>query len=135
MYERMLDKEIKPTVDELVEYCGKNGELFLKLNNWLTSIYKTEQSIVFPYGNNYGWSIAHRKKNKLICNIFAEENAFTVMLRLSNKQFDDVYEQLQSYAQDYIDNKYPCGSGGWIHYRVINKEQLKDIQTLLVAKF
>ena len=82
----------------------------------------TEQKIVFPYGNSYGWGIAHRKKNKLICNVFAENNAFTVMVRLSGRQFASVYDQLQEYAQKHIDDKYACGDGGWIHYRVSSKE-------------
>lgn len=33
-----------------------------------------------------------------------------------------------------IDAKYPCGSGGWIHYRITNKEHLDDIMKLLELK-
>lgn len=28
----------------------------------------TEQKVVFPYGNKYGWGIGHYKKKKLMCN-------------------------------------------------------------------
>ena len=93
-----------------------------------------EQKIAFPYGNKYGWGIAHKKKNKLICNIFAEDNAFTVMMRLSDQQYNTVYGELQKYAQEHIDNKYPCGDGGWIHYRVTCGEHFDDIKTLLSVK-
>lgn len=134
MYERMLDKKTVPTVEEMTAYCGRNGELFTALNSWLTSTYETEQKIVFPYGNSYGWGIAHRKKNKLLCNVFAEDNAFTVMMRLSDKQYQAVYEELSEYTRNYIDNKYPCGDGGWIHYRVTGKEHFDDIQMLLEVK-
>ena len=71
----------------MTAFCGENAELFSKINDWLTVDYDTEQKIVFPHGNSYGWGIAYRKKNKLICNVFAENNAFTVMVRLSDKQF------------------------------------------------
>lgn len=134
MYERMLNKQEAPTIEEMTNLCGENSERFTLLNEWLSSSFNTEQKVVFPYGNNYGWGIAHKKKNKLMCNIFAENNSFTVMMRLSNKQYDTVYDKLQKYMQEYIDNKYPCGDGGWIHYRVTCNEHFNDIKTLLAVK-
>lgn len=134
MYERMLDKQTMPTVEEMTNYCGENADRFLEFNEWMTTAFETEQQIVFPYGNNYGWGIAHRKKKKFLCNVFAENNAFTVMVRLTNKQFEMVYENLLEYTQKVIDNKYPCSDGGWIHYRVTCIEHLEDIQKLLAVK-
>ena len=135
MYERMLDKQATPTIEEMTKFCGENSKRFSLLNEWLASTFNTEHKIVFPYGNKYGWGVAHKKKNKLICNVFAEDNAFTVMMRLSDKQYKTIYNQLKKYTQEYIDNKYPCGDGGWIHYRVTCKEHFNDIRTLLTAKF
>lgn len=134
MYERMLNKQIMPTIEEMMGHCKESAELFAILNDWLTTAFETEQTIVFPYGNNYGWGIAHRKKRKLICNIFSEDNAFTVMVRLSEKQCKSVYEQLQNYAKELIDNKYPCNDGGWIHYRITGREDLQDIQKILSVR-
>lgn len=134
MYERMLNKQAAPTIEEMAEFCGENTERFFQLHEWLMSAFHTEHKIVFPYGNHYGWGIAHKKKNKLICNVFAEDNAFTVMMRLSNNQYQSVYHQLQKQTQEHIDNKYPCGDGGWIHYRVTRQEHLDDIKTLLSIK-
>lgn len=133
MYERMLDKQVKPTLEEMSDFCGENGRLFILLNEWIEKSFDTDWQIVFPYGNKYGWGIAHKKKKKLVCNVFAENNAFTVMMRLSDKQYQSVYEQLSKYMQDYIDNKYPCGDGGWIHYRITCQNDIEDIQTLLSA--
>ena len=134
MYERMLDKQAEPSIEEMAVFCGENAERFSLLNEWLTSVFHTEERIVFPYGNHYGWGVSHKVKNKLICNIFAEDNAFTVMMRMSERQYQTVYSQLQKYARDLIDNKYPCGDGGWIHYRVTGEEQFDDIKTLLAVK-
>lgn len=134
MYERMLNKQVQPTVKEMAVYCGNNAELLALLNEWLSSTYGTAQKVVFPYGNQYGWGIAHKKKKKLICNIFPEDNAFTVMMRLSNKQFASVYNQLQKDTQEQIDHKYVCGDGGWIHCRVTCKRDYDDIQKLLAVK-
>ena len=134
MYERMLDKQNKPAFDDMAAYCGKGMELFIRINEWLSDTCSTVQEITFPYGNKYGWAVAHRKKKKLICNVFAENGAFTVMIRLSNAQFHLVYDQVEKETQECIDNKYPCGDGGWIHYRVAGEAHFCDIQKLLQMK-
>lgn len=134
MYERMLDKAHMPTVEEMQAYCGTNGWRFAELNAFLVEMFATEQKIKFPYGNRYGWCVAHYVGKKLICNVFAEQDAFTVMLRLTNKQFDAVYRCVSTDTQQCIDQKYPCGDGGWLHYRVTNEEQMNDVQTLLQCK-
>ena len=134
MYERMLNKQEEPAIEEMTAYCGENAELFTRLNEWLSDTYGTVQKMTFPYGKEYGWGIAHRKKQKLLCNVFAENNAFTVMMRLSNAQFESVYNQVETYTRDYIDNKYPCSGGGWIQYRITCMDHFKDIQKLLSIK-
>lgn len=134
MYERMLNKSETPTVEQMTSYCGATAVMFAELNEWLSAECATVQAIVFPYGNSYGWGISHKKKGKLACNVFPENEAFTVMLRMSDLQFASLYDRLGEYAKAYIDNKYPCHDGGWIHYRITDEEQLKDIKTLLALK-
>lgn len=134
MYERMLDKSCVPTVEDMQVYCGTNGAGFAELNAFVGDVFATEQKIKFPYGNSYGWCVAHYVGKKLICNVFAEREAFTVMLRLTNRQFDAAYTDVSAETQQRIDHKYPCGDGGWLHYRVTNEEQMRDVQTLLKCK-
>lgn len=134
MGERMLNKEVMPTMEEMRAYCGSMAELFTKLNQWLHETYNTQEKIVFPYGNHYGWGVAHKIKQKLICNVFVEKDAFTLMIRLTNKQFEAVYDQVRKETQAYIDHKYPCNEGGWIHYQVKSIEDFEDIQLLLSVK-
>ena len=134
MYERMLNKSEVPTEDTMTAYCGAAATMFTKLNEHLSAKYGTMQAIIFPYGNSYGWGISHKRKGKLVCNVFPERGAFTVMLRMANTQFMSIYDRLGDYAKNYIDNKYPCNDGGWIHYRVIDKEQFADILRLLFVK-
>lgn len=134
MFDRMLDKTAQPTVEEMTAYCGERGALFSELQAFLLAQPDITREVRFPYGNKYGWSTVFREKKKLLCDVFAEEGAFTVMLRLSDKQFASVYADLQPYTHAYIDGKYPCGDGGWIHYRVLEKEHLADILALLKVK-
>ena len=48
MYERMLNNQAIPTIEEMTVFCGKNAKSFSMLNEWLTSIFNTEQKVVFP---------------------------------------------------------------------------------------
>ena len=134
MYERMLNKQQKPTPDEMKEHCRGMGEYFTMLNAWLTAEWGTEGRIVFPYGNKYGWGMAHHRKNKLVCNAFAEAGSFTVMVRLTNRQCAEVYPHVGQAAQRCIDGKYPCGDGGWLHYRVTCEEEYADARRILSVK-
>ena len=134
MYERMLDKKAEPSMPELVAHCGICGDMFADINGYLTKEFETETEIRFPYGNHYGWSVKHKKKSRLICDIFAEADAFTVMLRLTDKQFAAVYDGLLDGTKEVVDNRYPCGEGGWIHYRVTDRKQLEDAKLLLRVK-
>lgn len=134
MYERMLNKQEEPTRENMALYCGNMAEEFQNLNIWLAERGQTSQKITFPYGNNYGWAITHRKGQKLICQIFPEKEAFTVMLRLSNKQFADIYDKMEVETKKLIDHKYPCNDGGWIHFRIQYQLQIQDIHILLAVK-
>ena len=134
MFERLLDKNVQPSIDEMTAYCGQCGAMYTALRSFMENQPDVQAEIRFPYGNKYGWSIAYRKKKKLVCDVFAEAGAFTVMIRLSGKQFASVYDKVLPYTQGYIDNKYPCGDGGWLHYRILEPEHLQDIETLLSVK-
>ena len=66
--------------------------------------------------------------------LFAALDEWLARMRLTDKQFETAYPRLRDYAREYIDRKYPCGDGGWIHYRVTDREQLADAETLLALK-
>lgn len=36
MYEKMLNKQEVPSMEDLIAYCGANGTLFQELNSYLT---------------------------------------------------------------------------------------------------
>lgn len=135
MYERMLNKQEVPSYENMCLNCGKTSKLFQALNTFLLDNYNTTQEIRFPYGKEYGWGVSHRKGKKLICDVFAEADAFTVMMRLSIEQYDKVYEDVQEDTKKLIDNKYPCSGGGWIHFRVLSDKHLQDVKLLLSVKF
>ena len=134
MYERMLDKQTVPTMETLTAYCGENGACYAQLCGMLEQACGAQGTIVFPYGNRYGWGVSFRQKKKLVCNVFAENGAFTVMMRLSDAQFGGVQDSLGADARACVAHRYPCGDGGWVHVRVTEAAHLADVLRLLRAK-
>jgi hypothetical protein len=138
MYERMLNKEVVPTEDMIKEYIGdKAVENMTSIKNSLEKTFPINMELKFPYGNNYGWGYRISDgKNKFLFNIFFEKGSINVMLRTEIKTQKEIeqYNKLSEEGKEYWKNKYPCGNGGWIHYRVINKKHLKDIGIFLCIK-
>lgn len=134
MYERMLNKQEQPTFENLIAYCGDSGGQWLALENYLQTEFDASKLIRFPYGKDYGWGVKYSRKNKHICDIFAENGAFTVFFQISSAAIDSMYSDMDEYAKGIWKDKYPCSSGGWVHFRVLNNEQLESVKKIIQAK-
>ena len=134
MYERMLNKQEVPTFEDLIRHSGERGALWLALDAYLVETFQAARQIRFPYGKDYGWGTKYSAKSKHICDIFAENGAFTALFQVSSKAMDTVYDELGPTAKTLWDNKYPCASGGWIDFRVLTPEELQDLEKILRAK-
>ena len=134
MYERLLNKQETPMFDDLIRYSGDSGVLWLELDKRIVEKYNASKQIRFPYGKDYGWSVKYSTKSKHICDVFAENGAFTALFQISTKAVDTVYDELNAYAKDVWADKSPCASGGWIQFRVLNEEQLQDLEKIIHAK-
>jgi hypothetical protein len=136
MHERMLNKKVIPTKEEINEYMGveavENMELLI---NSLKKSFEINMELKFPFGNNYGWGYKVSDKTKHMFYLFFEKNSITIMLqikRIKTEKEIEKYNELTEEGKNYWKNRYPCGdNGGWIHYRIKNKKQLKDIGIFL----
>jgi hypothetical protein len=136
MYERMLDKKTIPNENEINNFIGKKSlECIQIIKHTLEKIFELKMELKFPFGNNYGWGYKVSNKSKHLFYIFFEKNSITVTLQISKiktKKEIERYNKLSEEGKKYWENKYPCGeNGGWIHYRILNKKQLKDIGIFL----
>ena len=139
MYERLLDKNNKPTIEQIAEYLGAESyRRLLCFEEYLHTHYHLNKEIRFPFGNSYGWGNKYSHKSGHLCYAFFEEGAFTVTVQIGDKQaplVESVLSGLSQKAQELWENRYPCGeNGGWIHYRVLNDEELTDIYKFIYAK-
>jgi len=134
MYERMLNKQEIPTFDDLIRHSGDCGNLWLQLDKDMEEKYNMSKLIRFPYGKEYGWSVKYSIKSKHICDVFAENGAFTALFQVTTKAIETIYDELDAYAKNIWENKSPCKGGGWIEFRVLNKAQLSDLLKIIHAK-
>jgi len=139
MYERMLNKQNIPEENEIKEHIGKKSiENIEIIKNGLEKIFEINIELKFPFGNDYGWGYKVSNKSKHLFYLFFERGSITIMLQISKIKTEkeiEKYNKLSEEGKEYWKNKYPCGeNGGWIHYRVINKKQLKDISIYLSIK-
>ena len=139
MYERLLKKNEPPTSGFIEDYLGEQSyALLTELEKQLSNNYQLSKELKFPFGNNYGWGYKYSHKTSHICYVFFELGAFTVMLQLGDNCVAKVQEALTNLlpkTYDLWQNRYPCGEqGGWVHYRVLNEDEIKDIMELIKIK-
>ena len=134
MYERMLNKQEVPAFEDLISYSGETGALWLALDKHLQDEDKISRQIRFPYGKDYGWGAKYSVKSRHICDVFAENGAFTALFQVSTAAVETVLDSLGDYAKDIWEDKSPCASGGWISFRVLDNNQLEDLKKIIRAK-
>lgn len=139
MYERLLDKNDPPAEGFVEEYLGAESyEILLQFEEFLNGCYDLRKEMKFPFGNSYGWGYKYSHKSSHLCYAFFESGAFTVTLQLGDAcvpAVEKLLPDLSPKAKELWKNRYPCGTrGGWIHYRVTDRKDLKDLFALVQAK-
>ena len=137
MYERMQNKEIEPTLEEMYSVIGPEGVGILDdLEQFLRTSYDIVAEVRFPFGIQYGWGIKFSHRTKHLCYVFPENGSFTVTTQIGAESVK-LEARLDSFlprTQDLWKHRYPCGKGGWIHYRVLDRKEIEDIKELIRIK-
>lgn len=132
---RLTNPAAPPTQDEISALLGKKpAERMEKLEAFLYSAYELNRELKFPFGDSYGWGYKYSHKSKMLCYLFFEKDAFTVTLSIGKPELPRLQKELPSLlpkTQELWQNRYPCGEGGWIHYRVLCEEELVDVEKLI----
>lgn len=130
MYARMLNKADTPDEAQIQTHLGaKAFRLLNKARELLMRRYDLKTELRFPFGNNYGWGYKFSHKTKHLCYIFFEKGAITLTTQIgggSLNKLNQIFPQLSGSAQRAWQNKYPCGAGGWINFRILNRDDLNN---------
>lgn len=139
MGNRMLDKINIPTEKEIYQFIGDDAEKLLRqFEEIFQKKYDMQKELKFPFGNNYGWGYKYSHKSSHLCYAFFESGTFTITLQLGDNcisKIKQIMSCLSSKGIELWNNRYPCGmQGGWIHYRVLDKNDLNDIFEFIKVK-
>jgi len=135
MFERMLDKIKVPSEAEIKAFIGEKSYSRLeKFEKYLKENYEIIRDLKFPFGNDYGWGYKYSHKLSHLCYVFFEKGAFTITLQIGDKlvpKMEDMLPKLSQKMQNLWEGRYPCGDGGWIHYRVLSDEDVAEVVRLV----
>ena len=139
MYERLIDKNNPPSTNFIEAFIGERSHsILMQFEAFLSSNYFLSREMKFPFGNNYGWGYKYSHKSSHLCYVFFESGAFTVTLQIGDNcvpKLEQILPYLSEKARDLWQNRYPCGLlGGWIHYRVMDVNDLNDIFEFVKVK-
>ena len=139
MFERMLDKSRKPDEAEIREYIGEDSyKRLCQFESILSEQYQLSKELRFPFGNHYGWGYKLSHKSIHLCYAFFEKGAFTITVQIGDRQVpkaEQIIAEMSPKARELWANRYPCGDiGGWIHYRVLEDEELEEVISFVNAK-
>jgi hypothetical protein len=130
MNERMLDKTHQPTEEEIEQFVGKDAWAdLLLIKETLKSLFDLTLELKFPFGNSYGWSYKFSNKKKHLFYLFFERGSLTLTVQIPEPKTErerELIRRLSEKGKKYWDTKYPCGSGGWVHYRFSRADELPD---------
>jgi hypothetical protein len=138
MYERMLNKAVEPSENDIINYLGEHSLRLLKyLESHLEANYKLVRELRFPFGNNYGWGYKYSHNSRHLCYLFFEREGFTVLLQINGNGKEVLEKNKEAYLQKTLElweQRYPCGGGGWVNYRPSSETETDDIIKLLEIK-
>lgn len=139
MYERMLNKEAQPEIQEIRQYIGEAGWSFTERFEEMMNVrYDLRRELRFPFGNSYGWGYKYSHKTKHLCYLFFEKNAVTIMTQIGDREVPALYTLLPTLpeaARSLWQKRYPCGNeGGWINYRILTEEDLETVIRFIEVK-
>ena len=133
-YQRLLNKEEKPSTTEIIKTIGKRSYLWIETHNYIEENYDFTSELVF-WTKTYGWTIRYKKGSRTICYFFPEKEAFSVLIVLGKKQTENVdLTKLNTKARSVFINTKQLHDGRWLWIRALAKSDVESIKALLNAK-
>lgn len=136
--QRFFNPDREPEPSEIETLLGKDASRrFHCLDAFLKSGYDALRELKFPFGSHYGWSYKYSSKGKMLCYVFFEKDAVTVTITIGKgdlPKLERELPQLLPRTRQLWENRYPCGGGGWIHYRLLIDDELQDVKKLICIK-
>jgi hypothetical protein len=129
-----VEKQHQPSVREISHSIGASKELWDSLLRFVGENYRTKRDFVF-YGRNYGWALRFRKAGRALLSMYPGEGVFTVQVVLGEAPARKASSlKLGKNARNVLESAHHFPEGRWLFIKVNSKQDLCDIQQLLLLK-
>ena len=129
-----VEKQHQPTMAEIRDSIGPKRELWDSLERFLGENYRSKRDLAF-YGRNYGWALRFRKAGKALLSMYPGQGVFTVQVVLGEEPARKASSlKLGKNARKVLESARQFPEGRWLFIRVNSKQDLRDIQQLLLLK-
>jgi hypothetical protein len=136
-YERMLDKNHKPSEREILDYLGgRAGKAWSDIVSFLRTSYDFSPELDYG-GTKYGWSVRYRKGGKSLCTLYPEKDAFAILIVLGRKEVEQFEEHMDDFDTRFVElfkSAQQFHDGRWLWIRILDKSDREDIRRLITMK-
>jgi hypothetical protein len=129
-----VDKQHQPTMKGIFASIGSKKELWDSLERFVAENCRTKRDFAF-YGRNYGWALRFRKAGKALLSMYPGEGSFTVQIVLGAipaKKASNL--KLGRNVRTVLENAHEFPEGRWLFIKVGSKQDVRDVQQLLLLK-
>jgi hypothetical protein len=129
-----VEKQHQPTMREVFASIGSKKGLWKNLERFVAENYQSKRDFAF-YGKNYGWALRFRKAGKALLSMYPGEGSFTAQIVLGETPAKKASSlRLGRNARNVLGRAHQFPEGRWLFIRVSVKQDLRDIQQLLLLK-
>lgn len=120
------------SVEEIMAFSARKDD-WIDLEQKLNEDYLLEK-IIIKDSPSQGWGINYRVGKNSLCYVHPEKTSLFVAFQITEAKMNEIKPFLSEYAWKVWENRYPCGKGGWMWYRLTDTKQIAELRLLLNNK-
>ena len=141
MHERMMDKSIQPSDQEMIKWIGQPiAKEWTALRRFLTKTYEI-LPVYNSGGKRYGWNLQYRIGGRPLCEMYPEHGSFTALVILGKAELDQAMDRIEifgSTVRQALEETPRYHDGCWMYIRVADAltchQDIQDIEELILIK-
>lgn len=141
MYERMMDKTIQPSLEDMRNWIGQPiADAWMALRQFVEQSYDIIP-IFNAGGKRYGWNLQYRIGRRPLCELYPEHGSFTALVILGRAELDQALDRVETFGatiRQALETSPRHYDGCWMYIRVADhrtcQQDVQDIEELIAIK-
>ena len=141
MHERMMDKTIQPSDEDMINWIGHPiAKEWIALRRFMEETYDIVP-IFNPGGKRYGWNLQYRIGGRPLCEMYPEHGSFTALVILGKGELGQAMDRIEIFGtivRQALEETPRYHDGCWMYIRVSDSrtchQDIQDIEELILIK-